>query len=98
MSKDDKSNITYEGLAGIGDHIRAYDFPANKDCYIEGEIMAIPNIFDQTFYEVLVFASKETLDTRVGEKMLVPQETEFDKIWGFERITLIKSKKSKPLK
>ncbi len=74
------------GSFEVGDTIRAYDFPGIETYYIEGEIVEIMTNLDPQMYVVMVGVDSTTDSARVGDRMLVPLETEFDKIWKFDRV------------
>lgn len=73
-----------------GQQIRSHDFPGlnRKHCYIEGEITEIR---DDGFIEVLVsFDSLANGNySRVGTMVVIPLESELDRLWEYGRIERI---------
>ena len=63
--------MKYEGVAAVGDRIRAYDFLDSPDC-VEG---VVERITDERGYRAFAIrADKCSWDARVGQLVYVPME------------------------
>jgi hypothetical protein len=79
--------MKFQGIAKIGDYIRAYDFKPMRgrmDCYVEGVVESITNECGYLAYKIKVMNDvfggemQEDADcTRNGKEVFVPMEVSF---------------------
>jgi hypothetical protein len=74
----------YEGVAGVGDRVRSYDFRGNPDCYIEGRVLRLDRDGkEKGFAAFVVLCDRDvwygkTPPWRTGQTVYVPMEV----AWG----------------
>ena len=71
--------LKFEGLADVGDFIRAYDFKpmiGRPDCFVEGAVSGIQG--HRGWVEYVIVCTKDSMAdgkwSRVGETVFVPME------------------------
>lgn len=86
--------LKFEGIATIGDRLRAYDFEPRTDrkihYYAEGYVVGIYDAVGPEKYKAYeILCDNDTLfnGKRIGERIFVPMETIFD---YDERVTVLK--------
>lgn len=82
------SKLKFEGVAKVGEVVRAYDFKpmsGREDCYVEGKIIGVTDKVGYKAYEIIcgrdVFDGKRSQEgdkgSRVGKIVFVPMEVSF---------------------